>query len=354
MSSQNSGENVYETTIRLLVLLIIIVLCLMILYPFASILLWGLILGIALMPLHRFLIKLMKGKAKLASVIIVLVCISIIAIPGWLILDSLIKEVSELKSSFLLGNLTIPPPSEKVRSLPVIGNQIYDLWQSGSVDLEKTIVKYKDQLIGIGGKIVKGILSISSGIFQMMVSLVIAGVLLAIGGTGENIRKFFRKLAGDKGDELCDLTIKTIGSVIKGVLGEALVQATFFGIGFALAGIPYPGLWALLIFVCAVMQLPIIVVTIPFCAYLFSEKDILPAILWTIYLVLAALSDNVLTPMMLGKGAPVPTLVIFFGAIGGFILMGFIGLFTGAIVMSVGYVLLKEWINSDAEVEIQK
>ena len=354
MNNQNSNENVYDTTIRLLVLLIIIVLCLMILYPFAGIVLWSFILGIALMPFHKFLVKLMKGKAKLASFIVVLVCIAIIVVPGWFILDSIFKEVSELKSSFLAGKMTIPPPSENVKSWPIIGNQVYEIWQTGSADLGKVIIKYKDQLIGIGSTIAKGILSITGGIFQMMISLVIAGVLLAIGGTGESVRKLFIKLAGDKGNELCDLIVKTIGSVVKGVLGEALVQATFFGIGFALAGIPYPGSWALLIFVSAVMQLPIIVLTIPFCAYLFSEKDVLPAILWTIYLVLAALSDNILTPMMLGKGAPVPTLVIFFGAIGGFILMGFIGLFTGAILMAVGYQLFITWLNPKPEVEMLK
>jgi predicted PurR-regulated permease PerM len=354
MNNHNSNGNVYDTTIRLLVLLIIIVLCLMILYPFASIMLWSFILGIALMPFHRFLVNLMKGKAKLASFIVVLVCIAIIVIPGWFILNSIFKEVVELKSVFLAGKMTIPPPSENVKSWPVIGNQVYEIWQAGSTDLEKVIIKYKDQLIGIGSTIAKGILSMAGGIIQMIVSLLIAGVLLAIGGTGESVRKLFIKLAGDYGNELCDLIVKTIGSVVKGVLGEALVQATFFGIGFSLAGIPYPGLWALLIFISAIMQLPIIVITIPFCAYLFSEKDILPAILWTIYLVLAALSDNILTPMMLGKGAPVPTLVIFFGAIGGFILMGFIGLFTGAIIMAVGYQLFVTWLNPKPEVEMQK
>jgi predicted PurR-regulated permease PerM len=40
-------------------------------------------------------------------------------------------------------------------------------------------------------------------------------------------------------------------------------------------------------------------------------------------------------------------LVIFVGVIGGFIFSGFIGLFTGAIVMSLGYKLFVGWINSN-------
>ena len=69
------------------------------------------------------------------------------------------------------------------------------------------------------------------------------------------------------------------------------------------------------------------------------------ATLWTVLIVLGSLIDNVLKPILLGKGAPVPMLVIFLGAIGGFISMGFIGLFTGAIVLSVGYRLFIAWIE---------
>ena len=69
------------------------------------------------------------------------------------------------------------------------------------------------------------------------------------------------------------------------------------------------------------------------------------AILWAIALLVIALSDNVLKPLLMGKGSAVPMLVIFLGAIGGFIFSGLIGLFTGAIVLSVGYNLMVHWIG---------
>ena len=71
------------------------------------------------------------------------------------------------------------------------------------------------------------------------------------------------------------------------------------------------------------------------------------AIIWAVLIFVAGLSDNVLKPILLGKGAPVPMLVIFIGVIGGFIFSGFLGLFTGAIVMSIGYKLFVGWINSN-------
>ena len=68
--------------------------------------------------------------------------------------------------------------------------------------------------------------------------------------------------------------------------------------------------------------------------------------LLTVWMLITMISDNVLKPLLLGRGASVPMLVIFLGAIGGFILSGFIGLFTGAVVLSIGYVLMQGWMGA--------
>jgi predicted PurR-regulated permease PerM len=208
-------------------------------------------------------------------------------------------------------------------------------------------MKYKDQLIEIGSKIGSGILSAAGGVIQILISFIIAAIILVFGEAGEGIRKFFRKLAGDKGDEYADMTMKTVSNVVKGIIGVALILALLNGIVFLLAGVPYAGIWTLVVFVLGVLQIPLFIVTLPIIVYLFAVKEIMPAILWTVLLLVAGLSDNVLKPILLGKGAPVPMLIIFIGVIGGFIFSGFIGLFTGAIVMSLGYKLFVAWINSN-------
>ena len=103
-----------------------------------------------------------------------------------------------------------------------------------------------------------------------------------------------------------------------------------------------------MVLILAILQLPPLLVILTIVIYLFSATTVLPASLWTVYLLLAGASDNILKPMLLGKGAPVPMLVIFLGVIGGFMLSGFIGLFTGSIVISLGYKLFLSWL-SDAE-----
>jgi predicted PurR-regulated permease PerM len=128
--------------------------------------------------------------------------------------------------------------------------------------------------------------------------------------------------------------------------GMALIQAILIGIGFFLADIPYAGIWTLLVFLLGVLQIPPVLVLILVAVYLFSEKSLVAAVAWTVYLLSAGLSDNILKPILLGQGASVPMLVIFLGVIGGFARSGFIGLFTGAIVMSIGYKLFIAWINT--------
>ncbi len=349
MNHQSSNNSVYDTTIRLFVLLLIIAWCLMIMYPFVSIIMWSLILALAMYPLHNRLAKMMGGRPKLASFLIIFTILAVIILPTWLLIESLFKEMKDLKASYESGTLSIPPPSEKVRQWPIVGQQLYDIWKTASDDIEQTVVKYKDQLFEIGKKLAKGILSAAGSVFQIMISLIIAGIILVIGGAGESIRKFFRKLAGDRGDEFADITLKTVSNVVKGIIGVALILAILHGILFLLAGIPYAGIWTILVFVLAVLQIPLAIITLPIIVYMFAMKELVPAIIWTVLLLVAGTSDNILRPILLGKGAPVPMLVIFIGVIGGFLLSGFIGLFTGAIVMSLGYKLFIAWIDTGTE-----
>ncbi len=350
MKNNQFDNSIYDITIRLLITLLIVMWCLMIMYPFISIILWSLILAFAMLPLHKSLSKRLGGSTKLSSFVIVFSILAIIILPTGILISKLFTEVKQLKVNYENGSLVIPPPDEKVKDWPFVGEKLFDTWYLASQSLEQTVMKYQDELLNIGKNLVKGIVSAAGGVIQILVALVIAGILLVFGGTGESIRKFFRKLAGNRGDEFADMTLKTIGNVVKGILGVALILALLHGIVLMLADVPYAGIWTLLIFILAVLQIPVVFVTLPIIIYLFATIDLVPAVIWTAVLILVGLSDNVLRPILLGKGAPVPMLVIFIGVIGGFIFSGFIGLFTGAIVLSIGYKLFVGWINTNEEI----
>jgi predicted PurR-regulated permease PerM len=186
------------------------------------------------------------------------------------------------------------------------------------------------------------------GLLMFFVSVIIAGAFLVkADASAAFVRKLIHRLAGERSDELLSVTGATIKNVAKGILGVALFQFLASGTVLMLAGVPLAGLWAFAVLVFAILQLPSFLVILPVIIYLFSVKALATAILWTVLLLVIGLSDNLLKPLLMGRGSSVPMLVIFLGAIGGFIFSGLLGLFTGAIVLSIGYNLMMHWIGEE-------
>ncbi len=144
--------------------------------------------------------------------------------------------------------------------------------------------------------------------------------------------------------EFVGVAEQTVRSVASGILGVALIQALLAGLGFLVAGVPAAGLLTLICLVFGVIQLGVVIVLIPVVIYLFSTADTVTAVGFLIWAALVAPVDNVLKPILLGRGVDVPMLVIFVGAIGGFLNAGIIGLFIGAVVLALGYKLFLAWL----------
>jgi len=81
--------------------------------------------------------------------------------------------------------------------------------------------------------------------------------------------------------------------------------------------------------------------------YVFQTGDTTTAVIFTLWCVFVGLIDNVLKPLLLGRGVKVPMIIIFLGAIGGFLSMGIIGLFVGSIVLVLGYTLFMVWMADE-------
>ena len=126
------------------------------------------------------------------------------------------------------------------------------------------------------------------------------------------------------------------------------MQALLVGIGFFAIGIPGAGLLSLLAMALGVVQIPVIIVVLPAILYAFAAKSTTVAIIFTVWSIIGGLSDAVLKPMMIGHGLEVPMPIILLGVIGGVMAFGLVGLFIGAVVLAVGYVLFGEWVGAPA------
>jgi len=180
---------------------------------------------------------------------------------------------------------------------------------------------------------------------QFVLSILVTGILLAnASGCAAVSHSLANRLFGDQGPAFEELAGSTVRSVTNGILGVAVIQSIFAGLGFLVAGLPGAGLWTLIFLFCAVLQIGALVL-IPAAIYMFAIASTTKAIIFLVWCIVVGLMDNVLKPLLLGRGAAVPAAVVFLGAIGGFLAMGIIGLFVGAIVLSVGYKLFLAWLE---------
>ncbi len=353
MQDSNQGLNtqsVIDVALRLALLFLLVGWCFQILSPFISPLVWGIIISISVSGIYGKLKKLLKGKSGLAATTYVLLFLTVLLLPTYFLMESMVGGLLEFGNDLDAGTFKVPPANIAVKDWPVIGEPLYGAWNMAATNLDAAMETYKPQMESFGRSLIESVVGIGSGILSFAFSIIISGVLLAYGKEGESFsRKLFIRALGKPGEQIVHLSEVTVKNVTKGILGVAIIQSLLVGIGLLLSGVPYAGLWTLIVLILAIVQIPASLVTIPAIIYLFTAISPLGAILWTIYLFVAGASDNILKPILLGKGAPVPMLVIFLGSIGGFITSGFIGLFLGAIILSLGYKLLETWIDKESK-----
>jgi predicted PurR-regulated permease PerM len=344
--NQTVKSPLIDTILRIVVLFLLIAWCIGIILPFVEPVIWGAIIAVALHPFFAMVKRWVGNRNMLAGVLLTLLLLVILLLPTAWLLKSLIEGIQSLTTQFKDQTLVIPPPGPSVAGWPLIGKPISEIWLLASQSLESAITTYREPLSKLGMSIIGPLGGFAKSLIMFFISVIIAGVfLIKADASADFVRKLIRRLAGERSDVMLPVTGATIKNVAKGILGVAFFQFITAGAVFMLAGVPFPGLCAFAVLIIAVLQLPGAIVIIPVIIYLFAVKALLPAILWTIPLLLIGLSDNILKPLLMGKGSTVPMLVIFLGAIGGFIFSGLIGLFTGAIVLSVGYNLMVHWMG---------
>ncbi len=350
-----SSEKIYvkrsvEIAIRLALVFILVWYCFNIISPFISSLLWGIITAVAVHPVFVFLKKKTKLKNIPAAIFITILSFLVFVIPFYLLINSLVEEFQFLADQFNNGNFYFPALPEGIADWPVVGKKIETFWNMATKNLDLLLSKYDAEINSIGTWLLKVIVSLISGVFHFVLAIIFAGVFLAYSNESSKLaHQLFIRIAGKHGERFCNITEKTILSVTKGVLGVALIQSALAGVGFFVVGIPGAGIITLICTLFAIIQIGLIPVIIPVMIYVFYTYSTLTTVLLCVWLILVLVIDNVLKPILLGKGAPVPMPVIFIGVIGGFISFGIVGMFIGSVIFSIGYILFLVWLKDDVE-----
>lgn len=342
-----------EIAIRIGVLVLLATWCFVIVRPFIIPIAWGVILAVALHPPYRRLVTALYGRGRLAAALLTLLLLGFMVGPAVMLAGTLVDGVQSLAQHLSTGSFAIPPPPASVGAWPVIGEPLERFWLLASVNLQAALEQIAPQFTGLGKWLLATAAGAAMGILQFAFAIVIAGVLLSHARSGHDaVYAIAGRLAGVRGAGYADLAQATVRSVTRGIIGVALIQSLLAGIGFLAAGVPGAGFLALICLFLSVVQIGPGLVIVPTIVYVFATSPSMPAVIFMVWSLLVILLDNALKPVLMGRGLKVPMVVIFVGAIGGFLTSGIIGLFVGAVILSLGYELFRAWLQEDLPGEV--
>lgn len=345
------GDRFFDRALALTILAILIFAVYQITQPFISSILWGTILAIASWPLLEMIQRRSGGRRWPAATFMTLLLVVIVGLPIVLLATSLVDQVSsvaDLVDGF--SKLPPPPPPDWLASVPLAGPWLDGRWRSAISDFGGTLAQVRPWIAGtLQWLLGKGV-GLLGALGEMLLAMLVTSILFFQGGSAAHIvRRFAIRLGGQGNGYLLDVAVQTIRAVAVGVVGTALVQGVLASIGFAVSGVPGAMLLGFLVFVGAIAQLPAGLLMVPMAIWLHLQGNTSWAIFLGAYGVLfVGTVDNIIRPLLIGRGNSLPMLLILVGVMGGLLAYGFVGIFLGATLLAVVYTMLMAWLDNRA------
>ena len=355
LDQQSAGRLLLDVLIRAGLILVMVLLCYQVFSPFVVLMEWAVILAVCLYPLQLALAAWLGGRQGWAATLITLLGIVLIVGPAAVLVNSMGDSVHRAVAALQENTLAIPPPRAGVAEWPIVGPRIHAAWVAAYDDLPALIHSLQPKIGAVAKASLAMVAGIGADILFFLAAFVVAGIVMAFGRAGESASKaIFARLFGyTRGGELAVLSVATIRAVAQGVIGIAFLQAIAVGLSLLVAGVPLAGALAGVVLVLGIAQVPALIVTLPAIGWIWWTGDYgtAAAIGYTVLLVLVGMIDNVLKPLMLGRGVDVPMPVILFGALGGMATAGILGLFVGATLLALGYEIFMGWVRANPHVD---
>lgn len=334
-------------TLTIVFLAAMILACFWIMRPFLPAIIWGAMIVIATWPLLLKIQHRLWGRRRLAVAAMTVLLLLLFIIPCALAIGTIVENRDQIVHWVkMLADLSLPVAPEWLGNLPFVGKLLVDSWQ-------KILATSPDEMAAriapFSSKIARWLAS-QAGSFGVMfihflLTVVVAAVMYSYGEqAADGIRRFARRLAGQRGDAAALLAAQAIRAVALGVIVTAFVQSVMAGIGLAVVGVKYATLLTALIFVLTIAQISALPVLIPCVIWLYWQGSPGWGTALLVWSMLVGTIDNFLRPILIRRGANIPLLLILLGVIGGLIAFGFIGLFIGPMVLAVSYTLVVEWV----------
>ena len=350
MVEKRFENSLLEVLIRAGLLLALVLICYKVFSPFLILMVWALILAVTLYPLHQNVARRMGGRQGLAATLLVFISCVLIIAPTVVLVNSLGDSVQGLVTSVQANTLEVPPPSAKVAEWPLVGPKVHAVWTQAHNDLPGLVKSMQPKIGDLAKEALSFVAAIGGGLLMFIAAFIIAGIIMAFGQKGaQSSLAIFERLTGpEHGAEFAKLSTATIRAVAQGVIGVAFIQAIIVGLCLLIAGVPWAGALSAIVLVLGIAQVPALIVTLPAIAYIWSSGSYGTgaAVAYSILLFVAGMADNVLKPLMLGRGVDAPMPIILLGALGGMATAGILGMFVGATLLALGYQIFMGWVST--------
>jgi predicted PurR-regulated permease PerM len=332
-------------TLQILWIGILIAACFWILRPFLLSIIWALMIVVATWP---FMLKVegwLWNRRGLAVTAMTIAMLILFILPFTLAIVAIIDNadrIAELVES--VSTQALPSLPGWLSGIPVVGPKLAAAWESVRTGQEGLTAR----LAPYAGKVLTWFLSQAGSIgiiaLQFLLTVIISAILYAGGEeAAARVLRFACRLGGARGREVAELAAKTIRGVALGVVGTALVQTLFGGIGLVVTGVPAAPILIAVMFMLCIAQLGPSLVLVPSVIWLYWGGSNVWGTVLLVVTVLASTLDNFIRPILIRKGANLPLVLIFAGVIGGLASFGIVGLFIGPVVLSVTFRLLDLW-----------
>ncbi len=321
--------------------------------PFIGPAIWATMVVVASWPLMLKVQHHLFNRRSLAVAVMTLLLLLLFVVPLALAIVTIVGNADQLiewakaAASF---HLPAAPPAW-LADLPMVGGLLQRGWhQATALGMQDLLPKLTPYAGDVTRWFVAQVGSVGFLLLQFLLTVVIAGVMYAGGEEAADlVRRFARRLGGERGAGVVDLAGGAIRGVALGVGGTAIVQAVVSGLGLLIAGVPVAGLLTALTFMLCIAQIGPVLVLVPATVWAFWSDNTVGGVLLIVVTVVVTTLDNVLRPLLIRVGADLPLLLIFSGVIGGLLAFGLVGIFIGPVVLAVAYTLLEAWMADGEE-----
>ena len=348
-----STKDITRTTFAVLVIGLLLGTSLWILRPFLAPMIWATMVAVATWPLMRRLEKLLWGRRALAVAVMTLALLMFFIVPLSLAILTIVENadfIADWVKRAATFRLPEVAPAALVQ-LPLVGGLIQRAWgQATSLGLQDVLPRLSPYAGDLTRWMSSQVGSMGLLLLQFLLTVVFAAVLYGMGEVAaDQIRRFARRLGGERGVDAITLAGGAIRGVAMGVGVTAAVQAVLAGLGMVAAGVPFASLLTALTFMLCIAQIGVVPVLVPAVIWLFWGGESGWGVALAVWTGIVAVLDNVMRPLLIKLGADLPLLLIFSGVIGGLLAFGLVGIFVGPVVLAVGYTLLDAWM---ADIEV--